>query len=121
MPRWEPSLWSDLHGCTVSVNIIVGWGMIVSFADAATAELYDGLFGKPRYPIAIIRLGRRRLSQLHAASTLAELGRIPGNRLEKLHGDLAGHHSIRVNDQWRIVFRWTGEGAEAVRLTDYHA
>lgn len=95
--------------------------MIVSFADAATAELYDGVFGKPRHPIAIIRLGRRRLSQLHGASILAELGRIPGHRLEKLHGNLAGHDSIRVNNQWRIVFRWTGEGAEAVRMTDYHA
>lgn len=95
--------------------------MIVSFADTATAELYDGAFVKPRYPIAVIRLGRRRLSQLHAAATLAELGRIPGHRLEKLRGDLADHYSIRVNDQWRVVFRWNGEGAEAVRMMDYHA
>lgn len=55
-----------------------------------------------------------------SSSSLAELGRIPGHRLEKLHGDLAGLYSIRVNEPWRVVFRWNGESAEAVRPIDYH-
>jgi proteic killer suppression protein len=95
--------------------------MIVSFADAATADLYGGRFVKPRFPIAVVRAARRKLSHLHAASSLDELGRIPGNRLERLSGGLVGFHSIRVNDQWRITFRWTRDGASDVRLTDYHS
>lgn len=94
--------------------------MTLSFADATTADLYAGRFGKPHFPIAVIRTARRRLAHLHAARSLDELGRIPGNRLEQLRGKLAGLQSIRVNDPWRIVFRWTGRGAAQVRLTDYH-
>ena len=55
-----------------------------------------------------------------AAHELNDLRILPGNRLEKLLGDMAGLHSIRVNDQWRVVFRWTGRGADGVRIVDYH-
>lgn len=57
---------------------------------------------------------------LDAAVSIQDLRSPPGNRLEKLSGDLAGSYSLRVNDQWRIVFQWGRDGAEAVRLTDYH-
>lgn len=57
---------------------------------------------------------------LNAAQTLHDLRSPPANRLESLRGDLSGHHSIRVNDQWRVVFRWAPDGAHEVRLMDYH-
>jgi proteic killer suppression protein len=62
----------------------------------------------------------RKLDMLNAAIELIDLRVPPGNRLEALHGDRKGFHSIRVNDQWRIVFRWTSVGPERVSLTDYH-
>lgn len=62
----------------------------------------------------------RKLDMLNAASELQDLRVPPGNRLEALHGDRKGFHSIRVNDQWRITFRWTTVGPELVRLIDYH-
>ena len=58
--------------------------------------------------------------QLHNAAKLGDLAAPPGNRLEALKGDLAGKHSIRINDQWRIVFRWTDAGPEDVEIVDYH-
>jgi len=57
---------------------------------------------------------------LNAANLLLDLQSPPGNRLEALRGDLKGFHSIRVNDQWRVVFRWPGSDAHDVRITDYH-
>ena len=62
----------------------------------------------------------RKLDMLHAAAELHDLQAPPGNRLESLRGDLRGLHSIRVNDQWRLVFRWTARGPADVRLTDHH-
>lgn len=62
----------------------------------------------------------RKLDMLHYANSLGDLRSPPSNRLEALRGDLAGLHSIRVNDQWRIVFRWTSDGPEAVDVVDYH-
>jgi proteic killer suppression protein len=57
---------------------------------------------------------------LNAADELLDMLRLPGNRLETLRGDLAGYYSIRVNDQWRVIFRWDGSGAYHVSLVDYH-
>ena len=68
----------------------------------------------------MLRTALRKLDMLAAAMTLEDLRVPPGNRLEALKGDLAGEHSIRVNDQWRIVFRWTPRGPSDVRLIDYH-
>lgn len=62
----------------------------------------------------------RKLVQVDAATRLDDLRVPPGNRLEKLSGDRAGQHSIRVNEQWRICFRWTGSDAEDVAIVDYH-
>ena len=62
----------------------------------------------------------RKLDMIRYAEALSDLRSPPGNRLEALGGSLAGEHSIRINDQWRIVFRWTDRGAESVRIVDYH-
>jgi len=68
----------------------------------------------------IQRVALRKLVMLDAAEELSDLRVPPGNRLEKLTGDRMGQHSIRVNDQWRICFRWTKAGAEDISITDYH-
>ncbi|MGA2128895.1 MAG: type II toxin-antitoxin system RelE/ParE family toxin [Xanthobacteraceae bacterium] len=68
----------------------------------------------------IASVARRKLVQLNNAGALADLAVPPGNRLETLQGDLAGKHSIRINDQWRIIFRWTKTGPEDVEIVDYH-
>jgi proteic killer suppression protein len=68
----------------------------------------------------VAKVARRKLVMIDAATVLDALRSPPANRLEALKGDLKGKHSIRVNDQWRIVFRWTGDGAEDVGITDYH-
>jgi len=92
--------------------------MIQSFADRATAKLWDGEFVKVFS--AIERAARRKLDMLHNAKSLDDLRALPGNRLEALAGDRRGQNSIRINDQWRICFRWTVEGPEDVEIVDYH-
>ena len=96
--------------------------MIVSFKDAATEDLYHGRRSSRirRFPPTIRRTALRKLDVLNGAYQLDDLRAPPGNRLKALKGDLAGFHSIRVNDQWRIIFRWVGNGAHDVSLTDYH-
>jgi proteic killer suppression protein len=96
--------------------------VIVSFGDRATEALFHGEGGKGvrRLPRDIHATAQRKLDLLNAATALLDLRAPPGNRLEALKGDLKGHHSIRINDPWRIVFRWTASGPEAVRITDYH-
>ena len=95
---------------------------IVSFGDQATADLFHGRRTKQsrRIPQQIHGVALRKLDMLNAAHTLSDLKSPPSNRLEELKGDLAGHYSIRVNDQFRVVFRWTMEGATEVRIIDYH-
>lgn len=92
--------------------------MIQSFADADTEELFRE--EKNRRLNAVARVALRKLVQMNRAGRLADLAVPPGNRLELLKGDLAGFHSIRINDQWRIVFRWTEAGPAAVAIVDYH-
>ena len=76
--------------------------------------------GKSKRFAAITSVATRKLTQLHAASTLAFLKSPPGHHLEALKGDRKGQHSIRINDQWRICFRWTAAGPEDVEMADYH-
>lgn len=97
--------------------------MIVSFGDAATEDLFHGRATSrvKRLPTDVTRVALRKLDQLNAATRLDDLRSPPGNRLEALRGDLRGFHSVRVNDPWRLVFRWQGEEASQVRLTDYHS
>ncbi len=93
--------------------------MIHSFADKPTAALWRGQ-KPPGLPPSIHKTALRKLTQLEAASNLAELRFPPGNRLEALKGDRAGQHSIRVNDQYRVCFHWAGQNAHDVEITDYH-
>lgn len=96
--------------------------MIVSFRDQATEDLYHGsaTHRTTRFPRDIQGAALRKLDMLHAAHRLVDLRSPPGNRLEALRGDLQGYHSIRVNDQWRIIFRWESGNALSVALVDYH-
>lgn len=96
--------------------------MIISFGDSATEDLYHN---RPtsrarRFPHDIVSLVLVRLDMLNGAEVLLDLSSPPGNRLQALKGDLKGFHPMRVNDQWRIVFRWKNNGAHEVRLMDYH-
>ena len=92
--------------------------MIRSFRDARTEQLFND-FDVPRFR-AIERVARRRLLYLHQARRLEDLRVPPGNRLEALKGDRRGKHSIRVNDQWRICFRWSQGDVWDVEIVDYH-
>jgi proteic killer suppression protein len=96
--------------------------MIVSFGDRATEALYHGHSTKDtrRFPADVRRVAVRKLDMVNAAAALQDLRSPPGNRLEGLHGDLRGFFSIRINDQWRIVFRWDQSDARDVRIMDYH-
>jgi antitoxin HigA-1 len=96
--------------------------MISSFGDNPTADLYHGRISNRvrRFPPNVQRLALRKLDILNAAYRLEDLREPPGNRLKALKGDLVGFHSIRVNDQWRIIFRWENNNAYDVSLTDYH-
>ena len=96
--------------------------MIVSFGDSATADLFHGRSTARvrRLPQDIVAHALDKLDVLNAAHDMSDLRSPPGNRLEALRGDLRGFHSIRVNIQWRIVFRWSGGAAHDVRLVDYH-
>ena len=92
--------------------------MIKSFRCADTQALANG---EPVRQFAnIAAVARRKLRQLQIAGRLEDLRIPPGNRLELLKGDRAGQHSIRINDQYRVCFRWTDTGAEDVEIVDYH-
>jgi proteic killer suppression protein len=93
--------------------------MIRSFACAETERLFNDEASR-RLPTQIQRVARRKLLLLHPARRLDDLRAPPGNRLEALKGDRAGQHSIRINDQWRICFRWQGADAFDVEIVDYH-
>jgi proteic killer suppression protein len=93
--------------------------MIRSFACPETERLFNDEPSR-RLPMQIQRVARRKLLLLHQARRLDDLRAPPGNRLEALKGDRAGQHSIRINDQWRVCFRWQGEDAFDVEIVDYH-
>ncbi len=93
--------------------------MIKSFADPDTVRLFRRERVR-RYPAELLRTMLRRLVAVDAAERLDDLRVPPGNHLEKLRGDRAGQHSIRINDQWRIYFRWRGGDAYDVEIVDYH-
>lgn len=96
--------------------------MIASFKDRRTEGLYNGRKSSPvrRIPPDVRASALRKLDMIHAARRLGDLKSPPGNRLEALKGDLTGFHSVRVNDQWRIIFRWETGEAHDVELIDYH-
>jgi proteic killer suppression protein len=92
--------------------------VITSFADKGTELVATG-YRVARYAFIESTL-RRKLALLEIAGQLSDLRVPPGNHLEKLKGDWAGFHSIRVNDQWRLCFKWTSQGPAEVQLVDYH-
>ena len=97
--------------------------MIVSFADPATEDLFNGADTKrarKALPPDLVSGARRKLDYLDSARTVTDLRVPPGNRLEALKGDRKGQHSIRINDQYRVCFVWTDAGPEDVEITDYH-
>ena len=96
--------------------------MIAGFGDKRTEDVYNGVDSKEArsIPKTIWRPAVRKLDMLDAAADLMDLKAPPGNRLEKLKGDRAGRWSIRINDQFRIVFIWNHGNAEGVTIEDYH-
>jgi toxin HigB-1 len=95
--------------------------VIASFADSATEALFHGDRSRSRrIPPTIRAAAVRKLDMLNAAHTLEDMKVPPGNRLEALKGDLVGMHSVRVNRQWRVIFRWEGNNAHDVAIVDYH-
>ncbi|KFF49396.1 plasmid maintenance system killer [Gammaproteobacteria bacterium MFB021] len=93
--------------------------MIKSFRDRRAASIADGKVAK-QLPHDIQRTASRKLRQLVAAAQLEDLRIPPGNRLEALRGDREGQYSIRINEQWRICFRFEGGNAYDVEIVDYH-
>ena len=92
--------------------------VIRSFRDKETEKVFRREFSRKFHRMAAV--AKRKLDHIQAAVAVSDLRVIPGNRLEALSGDRAGQHSIRVNDQWRICFRWVAADALEVEIVDYH-
>lgn len=93
--------------------------MILSWGSKETEKIWNGeRVGK--LPNEIQEIGRRKLRMLNNSQNMSDLKIPPSNRLEKLSGSLKGFYSIRINDQWRIIFKWQGGNASEVEITDYH-
>ena len=93
--------------------------MILTFGSRDTEKIWNGERIK-RIPIEIQQIGRRKLRMLNNSQNIADLRIPPSNRLEKLAGKLKDFYSIRINDQWRIVFKWESNHASEVEIIDYH-
>lgn len=97
--------------------------VIGSFADRGTEDVFDGVSSREARavcPSDLWAVARRKLTQINRVRELGELAVPPGNRLERLRGDRAGQYSIRINDQYRVCFRWKEGEAYEVEITDYH-
>ncbi len=96
--------------------------MIISFGDKATSDLFHGISSSKvrKLPTQIQELALYKLDVINAAQKLDDLKSPPGNRLEPLKGGLKGFYSIRINNQWRIIFRWRENVAQDVQIMDYH-
>ena len=94
--------------------------MIRSFKGKFAEPILRGREAPKGWSFPLSKVARRKLVQLNNAARLGDLAAPPGNRLEALRGSLAGKHSIRIDDQWRIVFRWTDTGPEDVEILDDH-
>lgn len=97
--------------------------MITSFLDRATEDIFNGKNSKiarKLLPVHLHKIAKRKLDMINAATALKDLEAPPSNHLEKLHGDRKHQHSIRINDQYRIVFTWVDGNADDVEIVDYH-
>lgn len=93
--------------------------MISSFGNKETEKVWIGERIK-KWPNEIQEIGRRKLRMLNNSQNIMDLTVPPSNKLEKLKGDLKEYYSIRINDQWRIIFKWVNGNAFEVKITDYH-
>ena len=93
--------------------------MIISFKDKEAEKIWNGNVSS-RLPFEIQHIARRKLRMLNNSQNINDLRTPPGNRLEKLQGDLKTKYSIRINDQWRIVFYWDGSNSSEIEIIDYH-
>jgi toxin HigB-1 len=93
--------------------------MILNFSDKETELIWNGYLSK-KLPNEIQQIARRKLRMINSSQNLNDLRIPPSNNLEKLSGDLKGFYSIRINKQWRIIFRWDDNNANDVRIIDYH-
>ena len=93
--------------------------MILTFGSKDTEKIWNGERAK-RIPLEIQQIGRRKLRMLNNSQNITDLKVPPSNRLEKLSGKLKDFHSIRINDQWRIIFKWENNHAREVEIIDYH-
>ena len=93
--------------------------MIAGFGDKESEKIFRLEFSR-KLPREIQERAYHKLVAIHEAESLDNLRNPPGNRLEALRGSLDGFHSIRINNQWRIIFRWEASGASEVKITDYH-
>ncbi len=93
--------------------------MILSFGSKETERIWNGEWLK-KLPDEIQETGRRKLRMINNAQSITDLKIPPANRLEKLAGNLKSYYSIRINDQWRIIFKWNNGNATEVTITDYH-
>ena len=105
--------------CNVTLYIIKGGPLIKAFSDNDTREFFETGKSK-KIPPEIARRALRKLEYVDNAEQLTDLRLPPGNRLHALKGDRVGQHSISINDQWRICFRFTAEGVYDVEICDYH-
>ena len=96
--------------------------MITGFGDQTTQDLFDGVNSKEarRIPKSLWSVVARKLDMINTAHELRDLSAPPGNRLEALKGNLKGFYGIRINDQYRIIFKWSAGNAYEVKVTDYH-
>jgi len=94
--------------------------VIKTFKDRRAQAIFEGRNPGKGFPADLIRAARRKLIMVHRAREILDLRSPPNNRLEALKGDRAGQHSIRINDQWRLCFVWTGSDAQDVEIADYH-
>ncbi|PWA04170.1 type II toxin-antitoxin system RelE/ParE family toxin [Flavobacterium psychrotolerans] len=93
--------------------------MIKSFGDKETEKIWDGIQSR-KLPSEIQHVARRKLRMINNAQNVADFRIPPANHLEKLSGNLSGFHSIRINNQWRIIFKWENDTAFEVQIVDYH-
>ena len=93
--------------------------MIKSFGSKETEKIWNGIRSK-KLPIDVQKTGRRKLRMLNNSQNIADLRIPPSNRLEKLKGKMKNYYSIRINEQWRIVFKWINSHSHEVQIMDYH-
>lgn len=93
--------------------------MIKAFGDRETEKIWNGILSK-KLPIEIQDIARRKLRMLNSAQDVSDLRIPPANKLEKLKGNLQEFYSIRINNKWRIIFKWIGNDAYEVEIVDYH-